>query len=91
MFGADAYHPLWIQYLCTHLGLGGSSQDHAHSAVLPTWVGDWNGSARHAQAGEHDRVPSPSQIFPGCALHCMADLAFTGIKKAYILHGATQG
>ena len=72
-------------------GLEDRNCDRAHGSALSSWAVGRISSTRCAQAGEHGRFLSPyTEIFPGRAVLCMADLAISQIKMVHLLHTHSQ-
>ena len=75
-FGADACHPLQVWTLMCPLGVGRKVAETMPMAQHSLPVD------QVCLAEEHGKFPLPyTEIFPGCALHCMKDLAFTNLKR----------
>ena len=68
----------------------GETMSAAQHTPTP-WAGGGIWSARSAQAGEHGGCLLPyTEIFPDHTVYCIADLAFTQIKRVYMLHSVSQ-
>ena len=66
-------------------GLEERNCDHDHGSALSSWAVGRISSTRCVQAGEHGRfLPTYTEIFLGCAVRCMADLAITQIKRVHL-------
>ena len=66
-------------------GLEDRNCDRAHGSALSSWAVGRISSTRCVQAGEHGRfLPTYTEIFLGCAVRCMADLAITQINRVHL-------
>ena len=86
-FEAGVCHPLLVQMLLCLLGVRSEVAKTMHTVSAPCWADEGIRSVRSIQVGEHGTFPLLyTEIFPGCAVCCTADLAFTQIKRVYVLH-----
>ena len=56
--------------------------------LSPTWV---DGGIRLRQAGEHGGfLPPYTEMFPGCTVLCVAELAVTQKERVYVSYAQSQ-